>query len=126
MRRRRRLELIVVLPDGSTLLVPAAWTDLEIESADIAREPAEAGTLAGLGDLLAVRRVLDGLVDRVVLAERDDPGEELDRAAATGSGGERGARGGVVGAGRRAAAPERDEPAGRVDRADARARGARR
>ena len=29
MRRHGRLELILVLPDGSRLLVPAAWTDLE-------------------------------------------------------------------------------------------------
>ena len=29
MRRHGRLELIVVLPDGSRLLVPAAWTDLK-------------------------------------------------------------------------------------------------
>jgi hypothetical protein len=122
MRRRRRLELIVVLPDGSTLLVPAAWTDLE--SAAIAREPGEAGTLARVGDLIAARRVLDGLVDRVVLAERDDPGEEIDRAAATRTGRKPGTGGGAVGAGRRAGAPERDDVAGRVDRADGRARGA--
>jgi len=29
MRRRGRLELILVLPDGSTLLVPGAWTDVQ-------------------------------------------------------------------------------------------------
>ena len=29
MRRGGRLELIVVLPDGSHLMVPAAWTDLQ-------------------------------------------------------------------------------------------------
>lgn len=29
MRRRGRLELIVVLPDGSHLMIPAGWTDLE-------------------------------------------------------------------------------------------------
>ena len=29
MRRRGRLELILVLPDGSHLMVPAAWTDLK-------------------------------------------------------------------------------------------------
>ena len=29
MRRRGRLELILVLPDGSHLMVPAAWTDLQ-------------------------------------------------------------------------------------------------
>ena len=41
MRRRGRLELILVLPDGSTLLVPAVWTDLQARP-----EPVEAGTLA--------------------------------------------------------------------------------
>ena len=57
MRRRGRLELIVVLPDGSHLMLPAAWTDL--------RAPAGgpvAGTLGSLEDLLAARRVLDGLL----------------------------------------------------------------
>ena len=67
MRRRGRLELIVVLPDGSRLLVPAAWTDLQG-----AAEPAGAGTLGSLEDLLAARRVLEPLLERVVLAERDD------------------------------------------------------
>ena len=57
MRRRRRLELIVVLPDGSRFLVPAAWTDLEG-----AVGPPVAGTLGSLVDLLALRRVVDGLL----------------------------------------------------------------
>src|SRR6516165_5571278 len=98
MRRRGRLELILVLPDGSTLLVPAGWTDLQAGP-----RPAEAGTLASLGELLAARRILEPLLERVVLAERDDPSSRRDRAAASGVGGEPSARGGVVGAGRRAA-----------------------
>ena len=76
-----------------------------------------------LEDLLAARRVLEPLLERVVLAERDDPAEEIDRAAASGVGGKPGARGGVVGAGRRGAAPGSDVAAGRVDRADHRRRG---
>jgi hypothetical protein len=40
MRRGGRLELIVVLPDGSHLMVPAAWTDLEPPTG-----PTEAGTV---------------------------------------------------------------------------------
>ena len=67
MRRRGRLELILVLPDGSHLMVPAAWTDLKGTVV-----PPEAGALASLEDLLAARRVLDPLLERVVLAERDD------------------------------------------------------
>jgi len=57
MRRRGRLELFVVLPDGSRLLVPAAWTDLEA-----AVDPPPAGSLGSLDDLLATRRVVDRLM----------------------------------------------------------------
>lgn len=57
MRRGGRLELILVLPDGSHLMVPAAWTDLEGPVG-----PARAGTLGSLEDLLVARRVLDGLL----------------------------------------------------------------
>ena len=56
MRRRGALELLVALPDGSRVLVPAAWTDLEA-----AVESPDAGTLGSLEDLLAARRVVDGL-----------------------------------------------------------------
>ncbi len=57
MHRHGRLELIVVLPDGSHLMVPAAWTDLPA-----AAERPPAGTLGSLDDLFAARRVLDGLL----------------------------------------------------------------
>ena len=67
MRRGGRLELILVLPDGSHLMVPAGWTDLQA-----APGPAEAGTLGSLDDLLAARRMLEPVLERVVLAERDD------------------------------------------------------
>ncbi len=121
MRRHGRLELIVVLPDGSRLLLPAAWTDLKPST-----EPPAAGTLASLDDLLAARRVLDPLLERVVRGQRDDRVEANGRAASSGSGGEFGARGGVVGAGRREAAADGDDVAGGVDRADRRARGGER
>ena len=116
MRRCGRLELIVVLPDGSHLMVPAAWTD--VQGAPV--PPPDAGALGTLGDLLAARRVLDRLVERVVLVARDDHGEEIDRAVASGVGGEPGAGGGVVGTGRRGAAPGRDGAARGDDRADGR------
>jgi hypothetical protein len=121
MRRCGRLELILVLSDGSHLMVPAGWTDLQAMPDQVG---AETGTLALLEDLLATRRVLEPLLERVVLAERDDgAGEEIDRAAATRTGREPGARSGVVGARRRTAAPNGDESAGSDDRADDRARG---
>ena len=58
MRRRGVLELILVLPDGSHLMVPAAWTDLQAPAGELDR----AGTLGSLDDLLAARRVVDGLL----------------------------------------------------------------
>jgi DNA-binding FadR family transcriptional regulator len=121
MHRHGRLELLVALPDGTRLLVPAAWTDLQAST-----EPPLAGTLASLEDLLAARRMLDPVLERVVVAERDDAvSEEIDRAAASRTGRESGAGGGVVGVARRAAAPDRDELAGGDDRADDRARAGR-
>jgi hypothetical protein len=120
MHRRGRLELILVLPDDTTLLVPAAWTDLQS-----APEAAEAGTLASLDDLLAARRILEPLLERAVLAGRDDPqagNGKTDRAAASRTRREPGASGGVVGAGRRAAAPDGDDAVGGDDRAGRRAR----
>jgi len=118
MRRGGRLELILVWPDGSRVMIPAAWTDLDARS-----EPLSEGTLGLLGDLLAARWVLDGALGRVVLAERDDRGEDKRDAVASEFGGEPGARGGVVGADRRAAAADGDGAAGGVDRADGRRRG---
>ena len=116
MRRRSRLELILVLPDGSTLLVPATWTDLQATP-----EPAEEGALASLDDLLAMRRVLEPVLERAVLGERDDAPSRTDRAAASRTRRESGARGGVVGTGRRAAASGGDVAVGGNDRADRRA-----
>jgi hypothetical protein len=65
MRRGGRLELIVVLPDGSHLMVPAAWTDLQAS----AGEPVT-GTLGSLDDLLAARRLVDGLLRVAQAGER--------------------------------------------------------
>jgi len=122
MHRRGRLELILILPDASHLMVPATWTDLQATP-----EPAGTGTLCSLEDLLATRRVIEPLLERFVLAARDDDAcEEIDRAAATRTGRESSARSGAVGARRRAAAPNSDELAGSDDRSNGRARGRRR
>src|SRR6202521_2310142 len=59
MRRHGKLDLILVLPDGSRSLIPAAWTALDPSA------PGEAATLATLGsiaDLLHAGRVLDGII----------------------------------------------------------------
>ena len=113
MRRQGRLELIVVLPDGSRLMLPAAWTDLEAPVGP----PQSDGTLGSLQDLLAMRRVLEPLCERVVLAEGDDRGSgRTNGAAASGSGGVTGAGGGAVGAGRRGGAAGGDGAFGGADR----------
>jgi len=67
MRRRGRLVLIVVLPDGRHFLVPAAWTDL---ADDVVARVVGSGRLGSVDDLFALRRVLDGLL-------RLEKGDEL-------------------------------------------------
>jgi len=130
MRRRRQLELIVVLADGSTLLVPAGWTDLEGHA-----EPPPAGTLGSLEDLLAARRVLDRVLRTAladgpgrgaVLADRDDPGRnDESNAVASGSGRVPGAGGGAVGTRRRRRASGGDRTVECADRRGGRGPGRR-
>ena len=140
MRRRRQLELFVVLEDGSRLLVPAAWTDLEgPRAAATCRGTGREGTLGSLEDLLRARRVLDGVLRAAgsggagdggsgVRAGRDDPARKK-RSDAVASGSGRvvgvgvGVGGGAVGAGGRRGAPEGDRAAEGADRADGRGRG---
>jgi hypothetical protein len=57
MRRHGALELLLVLPDGSKSLVPAAWTDVDPWGVD---EVASMSTLGSLSDLL---RACDLVVD---------------------------------------------------------------
>src|SRR6266536_2848495 len=60
MRRHGAAELLVVLPDGSKRLIPAAWTDLE--------QPADgddaAATLGSVSDLLHASVLVSGLCAR--------------------------------------------------------------
>ena len=67
IRRRGVLLVLVVLPDGSRLLVPAGWTDWSAERsgptlADHATE--NAPDLGRLGDLLHLRKVIGALLGR--------------------------------------------------------------
>jgi hypothetical protein len=110
MRRRGSLDLLLVLPDGSRALIPAAWTELEPP-----RRPARAGTLGSLDDLLA--RVLAPLLERVVLAGGDDLRRESEDAARPRSVEGPGARGGAVGAAGRGAPPSGDDAVERAGRA---------
>ena len=63
MRRHNRLDLILVLPDGSKSLVPASWTDLDRQIAGTA-EPEPSGGIASVSQLLHARAVVDALLAR--------------------------------------------------------------
>ena len=63
MRRHGRLDLILVLPDGSKSLVPASWTDLDPQITG-RPEPEPSGGLAPVSQLLRARAVVDALLAR--------------------------------------------------------------
>jgi hypothetical protein len=83
MRRHGAVELLVVLPDGSKRLIPAAWTDLEsAPGGDRSGDPA---TLGSVPDLLVLSVLVSGLSTRGAddgeQAARKSPCKEDDRAA---------------------------------------------
>jgi hypothetical protein len=117
MRRHGALELLLVLPDGSKSLVPAAWTDVDPWGVD---EVASMSTLGSLSDLLHACDLVVDLAERRGVergqAARKSPCEEDFHAAcpaqsdarpSPGTTGpdqgaaNRGGRGGDRGAGRR-------------------------
>src|SRR4051794_41814344 len=61
MRRHGAVELLLVLPDGSKSLVPAAWTDADPPAAEGA---ASAVTLGSLSDLLQACDLVADLAER--------------------------------------------------------------
>jgi hypothetical protein len=69
MRRHGALDLILVLPDGSRTLIPAAWTDLDPSTT---RELVTPATLGSIADLLHAGRVLAGIVQSDSAARPDD------------------------------------------------------
>jgi hypothetical protein len=70
MHRHGQLELILVLPDGSKSLIPAAWTDLAPSSAAPSSDRVK--TLAPIRVLLQARAVIDALQ----LKQQGVPGAE--------------------------------------------------
>lgn len=86
MRRLGRDELLVVLPDGSKTLIPAAWTDRATTTAnqDQALDQG-AAILARPAELLAARELVARLRARADAgggqAARKSPCKEDDRAA---------------------------------------------
>jgi hypothetical protein len=134
LRRHGRVELLLVLPDGSKSLVPAAWTD----QADTEDVEEAAATLGSLTDLLHACAVLAALVPAGARqdeqAARQSPSKEDNRAACAAqsdAGPGAGATPGPRRAGPRTAAGRGDRAADRPDRqggrpADGRANGGRR
>lgn len=67
IRRRGIHYLLAVLPDGSRSLIPASWTDWNMEP--VRRTPpintdGDANNLGRLGDLLRLRKLVDALYHR--------------------------------------------------------------
>jgi len=61
MRRHGVIELLLVLPDGSKSLVPAAWTDADPSTVN---GEGVVGTLGSVSDLLQVGELVTGLSPR--------------------------------------------------------------
>src|SRR6266498_3863929 len=83
MRRHGVVELLVVLPDGSKRLIPAAWTDLE-RPADGGDDRGRVATLGSVSDLLHASVLVSDLFARAAEwqeAARKSPCKEDDRAA---------------------------------------------
>jgi hypothetical protein len=86
MRKQGRDELLVVLPDGSKTLMPAAWTDHGCAAAGADRTAdSTAATLAAPEDLLRASILVRALSARAVAgsgqAARMSPTKENERAA---------------------------------------------
>jgi hypothetical protein len=88
LRRHGHLELLLVLPDGSKSMVPAAWTDLEA-AADAVSDSGDVGersvTLGSLEDLMAASDLVSALSarnqDDREQAARQSPCKEDSHAA---------------------------------------------
>jgi hypothetical protein len=124
--RQGRLELLLVLPDGSKSLIPADWTDFD-DAAGIeeAVDPAGAAALGSLADLLHASTVIGALVARSrrgqEQAARQSSCEEDNRAACAAesdAGAGAGASSDVVGPASRSAGRRRGRGVGRSDRQD--------
>ena len=83
MRRHGAAELLVVLPDGSKRLIPAAWTDLAAAAGGGGDDAA--ATLGSVSDLLHASVLVAGLSARAAdareQAARKPPCKEDTRAA---------------------------------------------
>jgi len=119
LRRHGGLELLLVLPDGSKRLIPAAWTDLDADNDRVE----VAATLGSLSDLLAACALVSALSARRngEQAARQSPCKEDNRAACaaqSAAGAGSGANPDAPRAASRTAGRRRDRAASRSDRQD--------
>jgi hypothetical protein len=82
MRRHGAVELLLVLPDGSKSLIPAAWTDVDSSAVDAG---ASMSTLGSLSELLQACDLVADLAERREMergqAARKSPSKEDFHAA---------------------------------------------
>ena len=126
LRRHGRVELLVVLPDGSKSFLPADWTSAEPAARG---ETAGDGTVGSVADLLAAHELAADLLCRLALAgeggqaARQSSCEEDSSAACAAQSDTRGgpdATDGGAGRPSRRAGRGRDRVAGSPDRQDRR------
>jgi len=77
MRRKGRMYLVLILPDGSKSMIPAEWTDFALPTHP-ERTPAAptAPTFGSLEDLLHARAVVDALLSRLAAVANEDGTKE--------------------------------------------------
>src|SRR5262249_21945594 len=82
--RRDELHLMLVLPDGTRALIPAAWTDLPIAQHVSSGSPqhAQAVFLASNADLLHTRTIVDALLRQLPATNTPLPSAAEDSHAA--------------------------------------------
>jgi hypothetical protein len=74
MHRRGELLLTLVLPDGTRSLIPAAWTDLQVDKKPaFPKKRPQTALLASYTQLLQARTVVDALLRRLSAASSSQP-----------------------------------------------------
>src|SRR5207249_9972045 len=77
--RQGRLYFVLILPDGSKSLIPAAWTDFD----STARPSGDHQLVGSLEDLLHLRSLVDALLGRTVVSAIPIADQESHAATAS-------------------------------------------
>jgi hypothetical protein len=76
MRRKGRMYLVLILPDGSKSMVPAEWTDFALLAQPASALDTPALTIGSLEHLLHTRAVVDALLSRLAAVANEDATKE--------------------------------------------------